>query len=323
MNQFTKFFSIFVFGFIVIPFGKADTACPTGATGVLPACLGDADALKRLDLPSCATLLDPTSPKGLPILLSQYYTDLIQCEYKGFIKTDTTPCTQGSAIKNPDGSKGIVCSFTDGEGTAAQPNNNVGESCNTPTSLQGIWEMTQVRGIWVQAIKFYRKEVLDEITLSKWLKIHPTCQAIADDYNCLNQQAKDGVQTAGLNGSAKDLTSACTAQSGTQSVACFAAASQQSRILLFVNLAKCEIASRANDFYTTFMSTQTQQINQIVSNCTDSASKGTSSNAEGVKKFKACYEPKIRQFFQDAVSLKIPGQFHTRASSLKKIERFA
>ena len=300
-------------------FAHADdnpASCQTNVTSVTPPCLNGAEAMTRLDLPACSTILSATQPKGLPSLLNGYYTDLIQCQYSGYVKSDQAPCSSGSAIVNADGSKAIICSLTDNEGTEAQGNNHLKEACSTPSTLSGVWEMNQVRGLWIQALKFYRNQVLQtEIIQNKSLKIHTACQAIADDYQCLNQHAKASLEKVSLIGNAKDLATACATQNGTQSAACVAHASQVSRILLFFNLAKCEIAYRANEFYGNFVGTQTQQINQIVSTCTDDASSGTLSNSQGMAKFKKCYEPRIRQFFQNAISSKIPGQFQTSLPS--------
>ena len=322
-------------------------------TTITAPCLNDEEVTRgaRLDLLSCKTLLATTPPQAKFVpSFNKYFADKINCYYQGYITLDESKkCQEGYPNKTPDGSaKKLVCSLNDDEDSK----NHLNEGCGSPEAPDnnfGIWEERQMGGLWVQAVKYYRDQILNkEILSTRSLKVHSRCQPMADDYNRLSTDARNLSQnvTSGIQALPAEVASgevnfcSATPQSlmvrvpseggGTQELdlslslpreaACFLAASRENRVLLFANLAKCELWDRVDDFMLTLVGNRADDLSRAVQECSDqgiaigkkvgeeAGSKKAGIEA-GLAAFRVCYGPRARNFFKNVVADLLPGKF--------------
>jgi len=309
----------------------------------------------RLDLQPCTTVL---STSNFQDPLHRYVTDKIYCLYHGYIKNKTSnDCTQGTALPSEPSNPAVVqpvCNLVDGEDTQ----NYLGQSCGDPSKAalksdpqSGAWEQAQKYGLWIQAMKFYYdQEMNQEILGNNSLNISPACQAMAEDYLSIGADAQAiSNKLVGGNSYAIPLgADFCSSQSISQSTspgqptptessfpkaaACYLNISAGNRVLMFGEIAKCELQARISAFYTNIVSNQAPQIGQIVSTCYNQAQAAGQSaghaaanadwwkpwaassdgqnagQAAGIQAFQQCYVPQIRSFFQQAAKT-VPGSF--------------
>jgi hypothetical protein len=189
------------------------------------------------------------------------------------------------------------------------------------------WESAQVRGLWVQALKFYQDQVINqEIIQQNLLNIHPRCQAIADDYKKLMTDAKnasdklmvgiatvpESIYSSTLNFCSVDSAmygnAAYASDPGTiaflqtigKASACYLTISRDNRILMFLSLAKCEVFARVNKQILDFSTIRSPMMSQTMNSCLSTAIDQASSESDGHSRFHNCYDPAIRKFFHDS-----------------------
>ncbi|HAR42372.1 MAG TPA: hypothetical protein DCS07_07030 [Bdellovibrionales bacterium] len=274
-------------GGVVIPGGvlrsktreiNPDTSVPTGKTSGL---LDNLEALMRIR---------------------------IDCLYKGIIVDFKIPQAPGeckgvaaTALDTPH----TRCNHADGEITT----NHLGESCGTfGRNGNSTWERAQLRGLVIQAIKFYRDKVTTEIENHYRLTIDsPRCHSMANDYLALMQDARN-ISTDIIKGSAtlskeptllKRAVNFCEPDDVQleQQIAkyvdktvdpkmvregipgnsvCMLSASRENRIALFSSLMQCQIDAGVKKFETQLVPRITE-FNNKISSCRASAqAKGSS-----------------------------------------------
>jgi hypothetical protein len=316
-------------------------------------CLTSSDMKSpRLDLQSCNYMFSEKGTEKKKNFTKDLHENLkkqINCFYEGYlIKADGKTCSEGYS-RSGSGPKKIACSINDAE----DQKNHLSESCGSPDSLDQQWERTQFLGLWVQGVKFYRNQVIqEEIIKQRNLKIHPRCEAPAEHYMELTTEAKSISNTLTransepyppeiYNGTvdfcsadAKDLRVEIKLADGSiktvdfnpiipKASACYLSISRDNRVLMFSTIADCEVWARLDDFFVEFMGERSKQINQIISACAgpaadhgESVARETLSRSQGeragIRYFKNCYRPKIKEFFKKVVDDLIPGKFDAR-----------
>ncbi|MFZ9595983.1 MAG: hypothetical protein ACO3A2_07895, partial [Bdellovibrionia bacterium] len=166
--------------------------------------------LSALFIPKCSEFLNNQTKDGFLSRYSQFFRERIQCFYEGTIielSKDVTlisgpqSCSLGKPIYPPPLPKAVVCSIADGEGdrlgssSGATTPNSLKESCGVLADSSGQWERAQELGLEVQATKFYRNQLIQELLTRKSFQLTSAmCQSQADDYSRLWLETKDLVQ---------------------------------------------------------------------------------------------------------------------------------
>jgi hypothetical protein len=337
----------------------APDPAPTPLSSVTLPCLKPNQLTQiRVDLQPCATVLgtilpgqDHFSPGGLAqAFMDKMRQDTI-CYYKGYIPVSPTAdvtkplktCEEGIPLAGATWKLMPVCSLNDGEDTK----NHLNQACGTPSDRTGRWEQAQLRGIRVQAVKYYTHQVIsDEIMLKGMLKVSEKCQPLAKDYYELLSKAEK-LSACAMSGApaappdfykgGKDfcqtLSSPNPAQSASQSddpytkwyseipkgSVCYLSIARDHLVLAFLNLAQCEIWERVQDREYQSVANQAAIYNSYMASCLDDAySHGehvgheelseSAGERAGNRRFDECYHSRMHKFILDIVKL-IPGHF--------------
>jgi hypothetical protein len=299
----------------------------------------------RLDVQSCSVVLRTPSAesarrtstgqvaKGILDLVEGFYRYKVSCMYHQVevtgntapLNVDLNNASQcvGINLRQSNVPPAIICNIADNEDNQ----NYLSESCGLPRD--GSWEYSHIRGVKAQAIKFYRKKVIDEVESSKKLTITTGCQEQAKDYKKLNDEAKNLSDTilagAGITAIPQEVYTNKINFCSTDNMAdpngnstledkinqlgidsnkykgilslpkassCMMNASRSMRETLFGYLVQCEINARIDQFYVDVLENSlSSRIKEAAQYCMDHAS--------GIDAFKSCYDKKVKQVFKD------------------------
>ena len=341
-------------GFLVTP-GSASvllTQLPVVSTLNTP-CLNPAQAtVARLDQQVCSVSFPTSLTPGLPTSqvsnlpsdsvnvtqgFTQVFTDRINCYYQGHMLASglsISQCADAPAIFPATPPPSYVCNLNDGEDTQ----NHLGQSCGQLTNTDDSWRQAQDRGLWVQAVKYFRHQILQvEIMSAGALNIHAACSAPATQFATYISQAQAASQalinssSSPISASINSLNACALVASTTNSVnsltpgtvssavlplpvmaTCQLAATRDGLLALFEKIAECELETRLLNFWNQYVGGLTRSLATAINNCvTQAVSVGVKKKSEsaGTAEFNRCIPNPAHLFYKDIVSTYLPGVY--------------
>lgn len=299
-------------------------------------------------------------------LLRQYFNYWQSCYYQGYLPAKYDPssvsaenpsavqiksqCSEGtplsSIVAQPLSPSSVpVCSINDGEVSS----NGYGASCGSPGSaVKGNnpeWEGAQTRGLWIQAVKYYVDQVINqEMIRDHILKIHPACSSMAQDYyvhlktaraysdNLVQgKQAVDPSSYVDVDFCSSSPTAFPVLQDGRsladifpKTSVCYLSTARNQLTALFMAVAKCEVFARVDVFFAKAQADSLSGTTNLAGQCaTRGSDAGTAAKSEdaGKQEFDRCYWQGIQDFFRKIVNENIPGRFDCKDSTRSARDR--